>query len=240
MTQKLTETAALCKKQESGKNGFAAEPAHPPDALALRLADRLLEEDKSEATIDILLDMDLSQSTNWTARDLFTSTPLYKNLVLVMKAHPESPNVQYKSCRLMMKLTFGNVRNKILLSQAGAVKSIVAAMKTFPLSQNVQRFGCGALRNLMSECAQIIVEVGGVESIMSAMDTFMESKGVQENAGTALFNLLKYQDGKLATVALEKGVGAPLAEAHHRYVGDHDKIATFASEALKLLYSNEL
>lgn len=237
MEQKLTETVASCKKQESGKSGCAAAQ---PDAIALRLANRLLEENKSEATVDILLDMDLSHSTHWTARDLFTSTPLCKNIVLVMKAHPESPTVQYKSCRLMMKLTFGHKRNKVLLSNAGAVKSIVAAMKTFPFSQNVQHFGCGALRNLMSECAQIIGEVGGVEAIISAMNTFLESKGLQENACTALYNLLNYQNGELATIALETGVGAPLAAAHHRYVGDHDKIATFASEALKLLYRNEL
>jgi hypothetical protein len=101
-------------------------------------------------------------------KDDFGAAGGVQAVVDLMRAHPESKDVQRHACAALSHLAKDHAGNRALGAAAGALPAVVAAMKAHLWSKDVLWNGCGALLYLVTDHAgnrAMAREQGGVEAV---------------------------------------------------------------------------
>lgn len=204
--------------------------------LADVLLELLLVPGRSEETIDVLLEIDLSKDDYKNARDEFSLTNGCHNIVKAMHQSYDSPSMQWKCCKLIMSLTRNFPKNKNAFLRTHAVEAIVSSMKTFPNDAEVQLYGCGAIRHLSTESPEKIIDEGGLQAILDAMTWHPTYDELQCSGCMCLYSLACTDKGQFIDSIIEKGGGGRLADAHYLFKGKHSKVEEYSIKTLKILY----
>jgi hypothetical protein len=230
-------------KKNTGQNVLAEEEKkeddkEPPKTLAGLLLERLLDKtENAESTIEVLIDMDLAKEENRKLREEFARTKGCHFVVEAMKQHSDSVTMQWKSCKLLLFLTYRHDRNNASFHRAGAANVVVEAMMKHPDNRDMQYYGCGALCNLAFFSADNIVAADGILAVAGAMKSYPDDENVQVYGCGCLKALAAH--GKFKRHIFDSGGPMLLVGAENRFHGKSEKVETVAHEALQFLYSSQ-
>ena len=124
------------------------------------------------------------------ACEILFSKEVIKPVLVAMRSHPGSGDLQVSACSLIIALS-EDENAADLIGQLGGVQDVLSAMRQFSSDPNVCSLCCGALWGLaVNEAnAKIVTEERGIQDVCNAFETHMNVSSLVENACSAIWSL---------------------------------------------------
>lgn len=122
--------------------------------------------------------------------DVVFSAPFIKAVLLALRSHPSSAELQKEGCSLIWALATDEVC-AALIGQEGGVQDVLAALRDNAEDPDIAQACCGALWSLaVSEAnAKIITDEQGIQDLANAMQVHSGNAALLESACAALWSL---------------------------------------------------
>nr|XP_018670905.1 serine/threonine kinase-like domain-containing protein STKLD1 [Ciona intestinalis] len=123
-------------------------------------------------------------------REVFYKREMIRPVLVGMRSHPTSEQLQSTACSLIMTLSADEDAADII-GQAGGVQDILSAMRQFTNKPDICSTCCGALWSLSvnESNARIVTEEKGLQDVCNAMETHANSSELIESACSAIWSL---------------------------------------------------
>jgi hypothetical protein len=155
-------------------------------------------------------------------------------VVVAMRAHPQSEEVQGAACAALRAMVHGDVGKRTRAVNEGAVEAVVAAMRRHPQSEGVQSNACATLNGMINDGNSDYQFHAGncraVEAVVGAMRAHPQSEEVQGAACAALTSMTRGNTGNQT-----RAVNAGAAGAANTAMTTHAASANVHSQATAVL-----
>ncbi|XP_028411067.1 serine/threonine kinase-like domain-containing protein STKLD1 isoform X2 [Dendronephthya gigantea] len=128
-------------------------------------------------------------------KDVLYSSTMILPVLLAMRSHGGSAELQRIGCQLLMALS-ADESAADLIGRSGGVQDVLAALRLFPNDAELATSGCGAVWSLAvneSNC-KIVTEERGLQDICTAMMSHEACVDLIESACSALWSLSMEDD----------------------------------------------
>ena len=180
--------------------------------------------------------------------DLLYTKEAIKPVLVAMRSHPESAELQSSACSLIIALS-ADENAADVIGQIGGLQDVLSAMRQFANDANICALCCGALWSLsINEAnAKIVTEEKGIQDVCNAFEAHMNVPSVIESACSAIWSLSLEDDN----VAVLSDVAIALIIEAMQFHGSEMKVVKNALMALasivtcgeeccyKLMFSNQ-
>jgi hypothetical protein len=207
--------------------------AENPDFLAELLGSTMRSHRENEAVQALCLRTiwELSRY-NDENKGCIMLTGLYECIMMAMKAHPDSVEVQERGCGCLWSLSVNQV-NRVVLVRSGACERILRALDTHLHHEGMVQTALGALRTLSPEpeARMVIKHMLGCQRVVRVLALHRTVVCIQRDGCAFLSNVAVDMDKQIVSVVPKEELQAVV-----RAMADHlknESVVTSACFALK-------